>query len=195
MSHQSNSILFTNGRFFNGSTSVAELDTSMVVKNGKIAYIGPASSLEAKTYEDSGIQKQDLDGHHILPGFIDGHMHFLMLGQSLSKVDLNGCANINEIRKRIKKYAEENPSKERILCMGWMHSMTEGEAKASMLDDLGDRPIYIDSKDLHSVWCNTPALQEISVQEMPDPAGGTISRDSSGRAEGLLSEACVLLIV
>jgi len=195
MSHQSNGILFTNGRFFNGSTSVAELDTSMVVKNGKIAYIGLASSLEAKIYEDSGIQKQDLDGHHILPGFIDGHMHFLMLGQSLSKVDLDGCANINEIRKRIKKYAEENPSKERILCMGWMHSMTEGEAKASMLDDLGDRPIYIDSKDLHSVWCNTPALQEMSVQEMPDPAGGTISRDSSGRAEGLLSEACVLLIV
>jgi predicted amidohydrolase YtcJ len=195
MSHQSNGILFTNGRFFNGSTSVAELDISMVVKNGKIAYIGPASSLEAKTYEDSGIQKQDLDSHHILPGFIDGHMHFLMLGQSLSKVDLDGCADINEIRKRIKKYAEENPSKERILCMGWMHSMTEGEAKASMLDDLGDRPIYIDSKDLHSVWCNTPALQEMSVQEMPDPAGGTISRDSSGRAEGLLSEACVLLIV
>jgi predicted amidohydrolase YtcJ len=195
MSHQDNGILFTNGRFFDGSSSMADLDTSMVVKNGKIAYIGTTSSAEVKIYEDSGIQKKDLDGHHVLPGFIDGHMHFLMLGQSLSKVDLDGCKNLDEIRERIKKYAEENPSKKRILCMGWMHSMTGGEAKASTLDDLGNRPIYIDSKDLHSVWCNTPALQEMGIQEMPNPAGGTISRDSSGKAEGLLSEACVLLIV
>jgi predicted amidohydrolase YtcJ len=155
MSHQGNGVHFKNARFYDGSSSVADLDTSMVVKNGKIV---PTSSPEVKTYEDSGIETKDLDSHHVVPGFIDGHTHFLMLGQSLSKVDLDGCENLDEIRKRIKTFAEENPSKKRILCMGWMHSMTGGEAKASMLDDLGDRPIYIDSKDLHSVWCNNLAL-------------------------------------
>ncbi|KAF2791810.1 amidohydrolase family protein [Melanomma pulvis-pyrius CBS 109.77] len=195
MADQQSSILFTNGRFFNGSISPSNLDSAMVVRDGKIVYIGPASSPEIKVFESSGIKTQDLEGQHVLPGFIDGHMHFLMLGQSLHKVDLDGCESLAEIRSRISKYAAENPGKERVLCMGWMHSMTDGQAKASMLDDLGPRPIYIDSKDLHSVWCNSAALKEMGVQDMPDPAGGTIERDADGKASGLLSEACVLLIV
>jgi predicted amidohydrolase YtcJ len=193
--HVRNSALFTNGRIFDGSTSSADLDLSMAVIDGKIAYIGPSSSPDVETYKTSGIKIQNLAGQHVLPGFIDGHMHFLMLGQSLAKVDLNNCANLAEIRSRISKYASEHPEKERILCMGWMHSMTNGEAKASMLDDLGPRPIYIDSKDLHSVWCNHAALAEMKVEEMADPPGGTIERDGDGKASGLLDEACVLLIV
>lgn len=73
--------------------------------------------------------------------------------------------------------------------------MTGGAALASMLDDLTDKPVYIDSKDLHSCWCNSAALAEKGVHDMPDPDGGKIERDTDGRASGLLSEACVLLIV
>ncbi|KAH8731717.1 amidohydrolase family protein-like protein [Phaeosphaeriaceae sp. PMI808] len=122
-------------------------------------------------------------------------MHFLLLGQSLNKVQLDGSKDLDEIRARITRYAKDHPEKERILCSGWMHSMTSGEAKSSMLDDLDSRPIYIDSKDLHSCWCNSAALQEMGIEEMEDPAGGTIERDTDGKASGLLSEACILLIV
>jgi predicted amidohydrolase YtcJ len=138
---------------------------------------------------------KDLEGRVVLPGFIDGHMHFLLLGQSLNKVQLDGSQDLADIRSRISLYAKLHPDKERILCSGWMHSMTNGEAKASMLDDLDPRPIYIDSKDLHSCWCNSAALKEMGVQDMENPAGGTIERDADGKASGLLSEACILLIV
>lgn len=167
----------------------------MVIQNGKIAYIGSSDSPEIRNYQAQGIATQDLGGKLVLPGFIDAHCHFLLLGQSLHKVDLDGCENLDDIRRRITAYALENPTKERILCRGWMHSMTSREAKASMLDDLDPRPIYIDSKDLHSTWCNSAALKEMGVQDMQDPAGGTIERDEQGNASGLLSEACVLLIV
>jgi predicted amidohydrolase YtcJ len=73
--------------------------------------------------------------------------------------------------------------------------MTEGQALASMVDDLDDRPIFIDSKDLHSTWCNTAALAELAVQNMPNPAGGEIHRDKSGKATGLLSEAATVTLV
>ena len=56
--------------------------------------------------------------------------------------------------------------------------MTSGKALASMIDDLDPRPIYINSKDLHSTWCNSAALLEMGVQEMEDPAGGNIERKS-----------------
>ncbi|KAF2702844.1 amidohydrolase family protein [Pleomassaria siparia CBS 279.74] len=191
-------IIFSNGRFFNDTITPSTSDSVMAVKDGKIVFIGTSTSSTWKTFlatESSSIKSQDLKGQYVLPGFIDGHMHFLMLGQSLHKVDLTGCENLAEIRSRISKYAAENPGVKRVLCMGWMHSMTDGEAKAGMLDDLGSRPIYIDSKDLHSVWCNSAALEEMGIHDMEVPAGGIIERDASGRASGLLSEACVLLIV
>ncbi|EDU42552.1 metal-dependent hydrolase with the TIM-barrel fold [Pyrenophora tritici-repentis] len=186
-----------NGRFFKGSTPKAEghFDSAAVVKDGKIDFIGSSDAPEIQSYRDAGAQVKDLGGKHVLPGFIDAHMHFLMLGMSLTKVDLNEAENLEEIRSRISKYAKANPDKPRIMCTGWMHSMTNGEAKASMLDDLDPRPIYVDSKDLHSCWCNSAALREMGIEDMEDPAGGTIERDEQGKPSGLLSEACVLLTV
>jgi len=191
------SIVFTNARIFQGqsSQSSADFPSSLVVQHGKISFVGTVDAPEIAAVRNTGAHTQDLNGKFILPGFIDAHMHFLMLGQSLHKVDLDHAKDLDEIRARITKYAKENPDKQRILCKGWMHSMTNGEAKANMLDDLDPRPIYIDSKDIHSCWCNTAALEEMGVQDMEDPAGGTIERDESGKASGLLSEACVLLIV
>ncbi|KAH9882289.1 hypothetical protein J1614_000525 [Plenodomus biglobosus] len=199
MSTPSEPIVFTNARIFSGETKTSEADfaSTLVVQNGKIIYVGHSTGADLAALRscNPGIQVQDLSGKFILPGFIDAHMHFLMLGQSLHKVDLDHAQDLAEIRARITKYAQENPDKPRILCKGWMHSMTNGEAKASMLDDLDPRPIYIDSKDVHSCWCNTAALEEMGVLDMDDPVGGTIERDASGKASGLLSEACAFLIV
>lgn len=167
----------------------------LVVRDGKIAYIGAADAPEIQSFKDAGSEVKDLGGRHVLPGFIDGHMHFLLLGQSLNKVQLDGSRDLADIRARITSWAKLHPDKDRILCSGWMHSMTDNEAKASMLDDLDPRPIYVDSKDLHSCWCNSAALEEMGIQEMENPAGGTIERDADGNASGLLSEACILLIV
>ncbi|CAI6297293.1 unnamed protein product [Periconia digitata] len=195
MSGQQKTTIFTNGRFFKGdaTTSHDSPPECMLVKDGKIAYIGAADAKELETYSD--VPKQELKGNYVLPSFFDGHNHLLSLGQSLAKVNLDSCTNLAEIRSRISDYAKANPGKERILCKGWMQSVTDGEAKAKDLDDLDPRPIYIDSKDLHSCWCNSAALKEIGVEDMEDPAGGTIERDAEGRASGLLSEACVLLYI
>jgi predicted amidohydrolase YtcJ len=192
-----NATVFTNGRIFQNSASEGETSfhDALVVQDGKIAYIGHADAPEIQSLRIAGSTVRDLGGKHVLPGFIDAHMHFLLLGQSLSKVQLHGSHDLSEIRTRITQYAKLHPDKERILCSGWMHSMTGGEAKASMLDDLDSRPIYIDSKDLHSCWCNSAALKEMGIQEMESPAGGTIERDADGKALGLLSEACIILIV
>ncbi|CAN9218012.1 unnamed protein product [Alternaria alternata] len=199
MSDIHNTTLFTNGRFLNSGAvqPEARFHTTLAIQNGKVSFVGSSDDPVVQSYHDAGAKVIDLGGKHVLPGFIDAHMHFLMLGQSLHKVDLDHAKDLEEIRSRILQYAKENPEKPRILCKGWMHSMTNGEAKASMLDDLdvGGRPIYIDSKDIHSCWCNSAALKEMGVQDMEVPAGGTIERDADGNASGLLSEACVLLIV
>ncbi|EEY16594.1 amidohydrolase family protein [Verticillium alfalfae VaMs.102] len=115
--------------------------------------------------------------------------------ESLRKVSLDHCKSFEDIRIAIKTYAEANPEVPRILCKGWMHSMTPEGTDASMLDDIDPRPIFIDTKDLHSTWCNSAGLEELGVANMPDPAGGTIHRDANGKPNGVLSEGAVLSIV
>ena len=120
-------------------------------------------------------------------------MHLLFFGSSLSKISIEDCADLADIRRTIAAAAQAAPHRDapRLLCRGWMHPMTNGEALASMIDDLDPRPIFIDSKDLHSTWCNTAALRELGVDaSTPDPEGGHIHRGpATGQPSGLLSEA------
>lgn len=188
--------VFKNGRIFSGLSldHYSNSQACILVNDDTIEYVGPENDQHIIGAMDSGAQVHDLHGRTIAPGFIDGHMHLLMFGNSLEKVSLEECKNLEDIRKTISS-AAKSISAPRILCRGWMHSMTDGKALASMLDDLDSRPIYIDSKDLHSTWCNTAALEEMGVQSMADPAGGEILRDAEGEASGLLSEAAAVTIV
>lgn len=203
--HPGMATVFTNGRFFTGSGSTvadatcnneAAFADCMVIEGDSITHVGAATDAQVAQARANGATERNLKDRYVLPGFIDGHMHLLLLGQSLQKVDLDRCANLADIRSTISSYALANPTAPRILCKGWMQSMTDNEALASMLDDLDPRPIYIDAKDLHSTWCNTAALRELDVESMPDPPGGTIHRDSeTGKPSGLLSEAVVFSLI
>ncbi|KAI1325953.1 amidohydrolase family protein [Xylariaceae sp. FL0255] len=187
--------ILCHGRFFQSGMkgdNHAFADCMVVDGSGTIAYIGSLENEKVRQAEMAGAVRNDLRGRIVLPGFIDGHMHLLMFGQSLQKVNLGACKNLEDIRKTIRAFAEENPSLSRILAMGWMHSMTDGVALASTIDDLDPRPIFIDAKDLHSTWCNTVALEELGVQDMANPEGGEIHRDENGKASGLLSESAAI---
>ncbi|KAH9885339.1 amidohydrolase 3 [Xylariomycetidae sp. FL2044] len=193
--------LFHNGRFFQSSTRGQTHSFAECVlvddDSGTIIYVG-ANPPPPPSDDNNAITGHDMRGRIVLPGFIDGHMHLLMLGQSLQKAGLEGCRDLSDIRRTIGAFAAAHPSAPRIMCKGWMHSMTDGKALADMIDDLDPRPIFIDSKDLHSTWCSTAALADMGVLEagsMPDPEGGTIHRDERGRATGLLSEAAAVTIV
>lgn len=188
--------LFVNGQILSeaetgleGKPTFAE---SMYVQDGVIQAIGSQAELSAK-YE--GVATRDLKGKTVLPGFVDGHMHLLLLGQSLRKIGLEHCQNLDDILTTLKKYAKENPDLPRIMAKGWMHSMTPDGVDAKMLDEIDSRPIFVDTKDLHSTWCNTAGLEELGIADMPDPAGGTIQRDENGKPSGVLNEGAVLAIV
>ncbi|KAH3193479.1 hypothetical protein KXV64_005820 [Aspergillus fumigatus] len=190
--------VFTNGLIVrgNGSSQSEPVLGCMVVEDDKIAYIGAENDESvAQAKQAPGVEVVDLHRRTVIPGFIDGHMHLLLFGAGLSKIDLGHCRSLSDIRSTIKTAAAQLPHAPRLFCRGWMHSMTDGQALASMLDDLDPRPIFIDSKDLHSAWCNTAALRELGVADTPDPAGGVIHRGEDGQPSGLLSEAAAVNIV
>ncbi|KAI7189744.1 hypothetical protein KC316_g6128 [Hortaea werneckii] len=190
----SNSLLFVNGRFSTNEHN-GHFAKCMLVGDGLITYIGDDIQHTRALAAENNATVHDLDGKYVLPGFIDGHAHTLLLGQKLQKLDLEHCKNVEDVRSAIQAYAKTHPEIPRIMCSGWMEHMTEGNVTAGMLDDLDSRPIFIDSRDLHSCWLNTPAMKEMEAYSLPDPVGGKIYRDADGVPSGLFSEAaCVFLV-
>jgi predicted amidohydrolase YtcJ len=201
--------LFTNGKIFHSGVKPgtnAGLHRSptfascMLIRDSQIEHVGSESDEPiAAAVTSNNVTVHDLQGKTILPGFVDGHMHLMLLGQALNKLDLGRCKSLADIRAAIKAYAGANPDMPRILCRGWMHIMVPDGAKASDLDDLDvtgqNRPILMDSKDLHSTWCNTAGIAELGAEAWTDVPGGIIERDAEGRLTGVFSEAANITYV
>lgn len=192
--------ILLNGQFFlphSARTHAGRFAECIILdqNSGNIVYVGPADNALVAETKTSGAEVYDMGGRVVLPGFVDGHMHLLMTGESMSKLDIGFCTNLVEIRNAIRAYAQANPDMPRLLIRNWWQSATDGIALASQLDDLDTRPIYIDANDLHSVWCNTAALQELGVEHLPDPPSGHIHRHDDGKPSGLLSEGAAVSIV
>lgn len=190
--------LFFNGRILTnehaGLFEEPVFADSMLVQADKIMGTGSYSEIISSKLA-SELEHHDLQQRVVLPGFIDGHMHLLLLGQSLRKLDLVHCKSLDDIQSTIRIYAKANPDVSTILCKNWFHSMTPDRVTAAMLDDIDPRPIFIDNSTQHSCWCNTAALKRLNVASMPDPAGGRIYRDADGNPSGLLDEGAMMSII
>ncbi|PLB48619.1 amidohydrolase family protein [Aspergillus steynii IBT 23096] len=189
--------VFTNGRIHTNGDSSDEpiFQQAMVIVGHRIVHVGTSVDDAVQDALSSGAKHIDLQNRIVVPGFIDSHIHMIDFALSRRKLDLLHCKSLDDIRHKIKAYAETHPSEPRIACKSWIQSTTDGVALASMLDDLDPRPIYIQANDLHSGWCNTAALEEIGATAMTDPPGGKIHRDDNGRPTGLLSETAYLAVV
>ncbi|OBS21598.1 hypothetical protein FPOA_07934 [Fusarium poae] len=185
--------IFTNGRFL--SNTHASHQECMITQESNIVYIGPENDAAVQKAKSNGAEILNLGNRVVLPGFIDSHVHLLFFGLSQQKLDLGGCKSLEEIRQRLSAFASCNPDLPHILCRGWLQSATGGIALASMIDDVDPRPIFIDSNDLHSVWCNTAAFKKLPIQEMKAKVPEFITCDKDGNPTGLLAEAAVTAFI
>lgn len=120
------STLYKNGRIFSADShaDILNLLSCMVIRDGHVAFIGQESDLPKQIDENASSQVFDLRNRVVLPGFIDGHMHLLLTGSSLQKVDLTPCESLNDIRQKIKEAAKADPDTPRILCESILKLLT-----------------------------------------------------------------------
>ncbi|GHD03222.1 amidohydrolase [Zhihengliuella salsuginis] len=189
--------LYRNARIFTAETG-AEAPTARatLVEDGRFVFVGDEDRAAELARADASTV--DVGGRVLVPGFIDAHIHLLMTGQALGKVELTSARNLEQILERIARARAEDPSAARVLGRGWLFdSVPGGTPTAAMLDAVApDIPVYLDANDLHSCWVNTAALAELGItDETPDPIGGRIVRDDDGRATGLLLETAATQFV
>ncbi|KAL9563803.1 hypothetical protein ACKAV7_012045 [Fusarium commune] len=91
--------LFSNGRIMTKADATCDgpvpFADSMLVQDGKITAVGSSAGIADGIHD---VQVYDLRQRVVLPSFIDGHMHLLLLGQSLhprpifiDSSDLHSC--------------------------------------------------------------------------------------------------------
>ncbi len=164
---------------------------ALAISGEKILAVGTKNEIEK--YRGASTRIIDAQGHLVLPGFVDCHIHFMDGSMGLTRVDLNDAKTVAEIQKRVKEYAESHLQEPWITGMGWTYPTFGPSAlpDKKILDDVvPTRPVYLVAFDGHSSWANSKALQMAGItRETPDPPNGKIVRDEKGEATGALKES------
>lgn len=140
----------------------------------------------------------DVQGKTLLPGLIDAHGHVFELGEIASGVELYSSTSLNGAVRAVAEFSRTHPKKAWIVGFGWNQEIWKlGRfPTAAELDAVvNDRPVLLHRVDGHASWVNTKALEMAGItRDTPDPAGGKIERDASGRPTGVLVDAAMELV-
>ncbi|MSR18913.1 MAG: hypothetical protein EXS00_07085, partial [Phycisphaerales bacterium] len=145
----------------------------------------PSASASARPSDD--YLHIDARGLFAVPAFIDAHLHMLMGGDSLTRLDLSRVTSRSEFERAIMDRAAELPQGTWLEAHGWDESTWGGAIPTSdWLRRAGDRPCICWRMDRHAALVNQTVLDRID--NAVDPPGGRFARDQQGRATGIAYE-------
>ncbi|MGI9327955.1 MAG: amidohydrolase, partial [Pseudomonadales bacterium] len=192
----------------------------LVFTGGKISTVDPRlgeqQALAVRGYQivavadDAAIAKHigpktqviELRGRRVVPGFIEGHGHYMSFGQSQQILDLATAQNWDQIVGQVAVAVDSARPGAWILGRGW-HQEKWSTSATELHDEIvegvpvndslnvvsADNPVYLVHASGHAAYANAAALAAAGIgKNSPDPAGGTIVRRGNGQASGLLRE-------
>lgn len=159
-----------------------------VAVGGRFTCVGLERECEPRA--PAGARVVDLAGGTATPGLADAHGHVVALGRTLEQADLRGAKSEEECVERLKQHATSAPADAWILGRGWDQNRWPGQRlprEGALSRAVPDHPVLASRIDGHAVWVNARALQLAGITNAtPDPPGGRIERDPSGRPTGVL---------
>lgn len=167
---------------------------AIAVKGGRITIVG--SDADIQPYIGEKTRVIEAQGHTVLPGLIDSHIHaaegaLARGGCSLDNDDLT----IAQASPRIKAcFANDNDSK-------WLIVTDVNpagfKANRNQLDAIvRGRPLLLWGADGHTGWVNSRALELAKITRgTRDPEDGRIERDANGEPSGFLVDGAVGLVL
>ncbi len=194
----------------------------VVIMGGKIATVDPdlgnVEALAINGYQITAVGSNEeissligpetkiveLNGRFAMPGFIEGHGHYLGLGRSKQILDLNDVKNWNEIVSMVAVAVDKANPGDWIFGRGWHQdkwdSLPDAAVDGVPINDTlnevsAENPVILGHASGHAAFWNDIALEIAGVtDDTPNPEGGTIVRTSDGKATGLMRETAQRLI-
>lgn len=170
--------------------------TDLLLVNGTVRTMDPArprarsvacagGRIESLDETPPAKRTLDLKGRTVVPGFVDAHAHLLMLGRSLSELDLTGVTDAGELVRRARERAAALP--EGAWVVGSGHDLQGAPPYAALSEATPDHPAWLRRKDGHSALANARAAAMADRSAVP--AGGEVRW-----GEGLFLETATRLV-
>jgi predicted amidohydrolase YtcJ len=169
--------------------------SAVAVRGGRIVAVGGDAAVRDLIGPRTRVI--ELRGRSVTPGFGDAHVHPVGAGVGRLRCDLTGAHGVDTYIARIASYATTHPDEAWIRGDGWsMSDFPGGIPHRTDLDRVvPDRPVYLDSRDGHTAWVNSKALEMAGVTaDTLDPDDGRIERDADGHPGGALQEGAADLV-
>ncbi|MCP5381506.1 MAG: amidohydrolase [Kordiimonadaceae bacterium] len=188
--------VYLNGRIYTVDKTHSWAE-AVAIKGDSISFVGTDDGV--KEFIGDNTKVIDLQGRMMMPAMQDSHIHPILGGIEALSCDLNAQVTLEDYKNVIANYAKENPDLDWLLGGGWSMAVfgAGGAPSKKILDELvPDRPVYLTSRDGHSGWANSLALEIAGItKDTPDPVDGIIDRDpETGELVGSLQEGAMSLL-
>ena len=133
----------------------------------------------------------DLRGHRVLPGLIDNHLHIIRGGLNFNmELRWDGVRSLSDAMNMLKRQVAITPPPQWVRVVGGFTEHQFEEKRLPTIEELNaaapDTPVFL----LHlydRAILNGAALRAVGyTKDTPEPPGGEIVRDASGKPTGLL---------
>ncbi len=186
-------IVIQGGPVWTGLSTGRGQPGAVAIAAGKILAVG--DSTQIARYVGSKTQVLRANGGLVMPGFADGHTHFISGGFQLASVNLRDAATPQEFVRRLKEYAAHLRPGEWILGGDWDHTLWRGAPlpRHEWIDSVTpNNPVFVDRLDGHMALANAAAMRAAGVTDAtPAPFGGEITSGGvfKDNAEALIRTA------
>ena len=192
---ESADLVLLNGKILTMDAANPEAE-GLAVKGETIVAVGSDQEIQSFVGEHTTVI--DLEGMLAVPGLIDGHGHYMSLGESLMGIDLRHAQTWEEIVAMVEKEVQKTKPGEWIVGRGW-HQDKWTHPPEPNIDGLPihhslsaispDNPVLLIHVSGHGVFVNQRALDLAGIyQNTLEPIGGEIVRDKEGNPTGMLRE-------
>lgn len=189
-------IVIQNGRVWTGLSTGRGQPGAVAIRGEKILAVGDSSDIAR--YIGSKTQVVDADGGLIMPGFADGHTHFINGGFQLASVSLRDAATPQEFVRRLKEYAAHLKPGEWITGGDWDHTLWRGTPlpQHGWIDSVTpNNPVFVNRVDGHMALANSAAMRAAGVTTATAaPVGGEMPRSTAGEPIGIFKDQAMGLI-
>lgn len=188
-------------------TLVDNVDGVTIDENGKVRrFTGLVFDDEGRITQvlERGEQRPKVDyrldgqGRVMLPGMIDAHVHVMDIGFAALTLDLSDTTSLADALAKVRAFADANPGRPWILGRGWNQEkwgLGRFPTAAELDAVVADRPVWLERADNHANWANTRAIEAAGISaRTPDPDGGRIIRDATGKPSGVFVDNAVALV-
>lgn len=189
------------GRVVTVDASLPEAQ-AVAVRGDRIVAVGSDSEITELVGPETRVI--ELNGRLVVPGFIEGHGHFMGLGRARMILDLTTATSWDDIVGMVADAVEDAEPGAWIEGRGW-HQEKWSRVPEGSVDGVPthhtlsaaspDNPVVLGHASGHASFANRAALDAAGVGlDTADPDGGTIVRDADGSATGLLRENADALV-